>query len=159
MHHGRSKRSYLMTAISSHIAGDWRPFIFGSPVVSDEVSDARPLTNLVSRAYDEMLYKIADTQRSSEPPTEGAIDLASRWLPTLLNRAAKIGGWESPHVSSTASRELAYEWWHKERKLTIYFSDGGAELIEVWGTDIDNEMRSEELSNWTFSSAWLTLRA
>jgi hypothetical protein len=149
-----------MTATSPQItSGDWPPFIFGSPVASDDVPDARPLTNLVARAFDVTLAKIADIQRSSTPPTDGAIDLAARWLPTMIDRASKLGGWETPHVSSTADGEIAYEWWHRERKLTIYFGDDGAEVIEVWGTDIDDEMKSDVLSNWTFSSAWLTLRA
>jgi hypothetical protein len=93
-------------------------------------------------------------------PSQGAIDLASTWLPLIAARTAKLGGWQSPHITSTEQREIVCEWWRNDKKLTIYFGDENAEFIKVWGTDIDRDMESGELaSEWDIVAAWCWLQS
>jgi hypothetical protein len=109
---------------------------------------------------DQGMNKIANLmQGASRVPTQRAVDLASEWLYLTFDRANKLGGWRRPHISSTEAGEVVFEWWRNERNLTLYFGDDGPEYIEVWGTNMDDEMVSGPLTNWTFANAWLRLQS
>nr|AWL95741.1 hypothetical protein CIT37_29080 [Bradyrhizobium ottawaense] len=99
------------------------------------------------------------TQGNARRPTQRALELASEWLYLIFDRANKLGGWSRPHISSTEDGEIVFEWWRQRRNLTLYFGDDGPEYIEVWGPNIDDDMRSGELTNWSFSTAWLRLQS
>jgi hypothetical protein len=135
-------------------------FANGSPVVSSEVNQAHSLHPFSLIDIDQGMNKMAALmQGNTRVPTQRAAELASEWLYLAFDRANKLGGWSRPHISSTEAGEMVFEWWHRNRNLTLYFSDGGAEYIEVWGPDMDNEMLSGPLTNWSFSNAWLRLQS
>jgi hypothetical protein len=143
------------------VTSPWQPLSNNSPTVSGDFDLFRYGIEYIShRDVESALNAIAElvTNMDDRSPTDGAVELASEWLPKLFERASKLGGWDKPHISSTEAGEIVFEWWHDARKLTLYFSDDGAELIEVWGYDIENEMRSGSLSNIAFVNAWLQLR-
>jgi hypothetical protein len=133
-------------------------FANGSPVASPELGHSRPMHPFSTVDIDQGMNKLATLlQGSSRVPTQRAAELASEWLYLAFDRANKLGGWRQPHISSTEDEEVVFEWWHKDRNLTLYFGEHGAEYIEVWGPDMENEMLSGPLTNWSFSNAWLRL--
>ncbi len=151
-----------MSAVSPRLVFDqtWPAFANGSPVVSSEATQARPLHPFSMLDIDQGMNKIANLmQGDSRVPTQRAVESASEWLYLAFDRVNKLGGWCRPHISSTEAGEVVFEWWRHERKLTLYFGDDGAEYIEVWGTNIDDEIASGPLTNWSFSNAWLRLQS
>lgn len=150
-----------MSAVSPSLAPDWPASADGSPVVSPEALQATtPVQWLSMIEIDRGLNKIASLMRGdTRVATQAAAELAAQWLPALCERASKLGGWSAPHISSTEAGEIVFEWWRGSRNLTLYFTDEGAEYLEVWGTDIENEMRSGPLNNWSFTGAWLSLQS
>jgi hypothetical protein len=133
------------------------PFPSETPVVSAPTS-ARSFDAFKFRSQELLMVDLADVLQNSEVAPM-AVDLAAEWLPNILDLCMKLGGWSRPHMSSTADGEVVLEWWKGTRKLTVYFSDTGAEYIKVWGPDMDSEMTSGELNHWSFISAWSWLRS
>jgi hypothetical protein len=149
-----------MTAAAPRFSPDFAYSANGSPVVSTEAIQARSLFSFSTDDVEQGLNKIATLlQGAARIPTNRAADLASEWMSMSCERATKLGGWCRPHISSTEDGEIVFEWWRGNRNLTLYFSDTGAEYIEVWGPDIDNDMRSGPLDNWSFANAWLRLQS
>jgi hypothetical protein len=105
--------------------------------------------------------KIADLTAGAEvPPSPHAISSALSYLRIIFCRAVNLGSWSSPHITLSETGEIAFEWWHGNKKITLYFGDGQPEFIKVWGTNIETEMDSDLLTDgWTLTSLWLWLRA
>lgn len=55
--------------------------------------------------------------------------------------------WRDPNVTASPHGEVVLEWWNKEKKLTIYVSENQSDYVKVWGSDIDNEMDDDALSD------------
>ncbi len=68
------------------------------------------------------------------------------------------GGWESPHVSTSESGSVTFEWWSGDKKLTLYFDDLHMKVVRVWGEDINSEMDIVDLPHvlW-FGDVWAWL--
>lgn len=50
--------------------------------------------------------------------------------------------WLTPNVAASATGEIVLEWWKASRKLTTYLHESGAfEYVQVWGANIQTEMR------------------
>ena len=84
---------------------------------------------------------IGRPERAHAAAPTGAESQASKWLPKF----ALPDGWTSPHITRSEVGEVVCEWWHAEKKLTVYFGETGIEYIKVWGTDIVAEMESGQL--------------
>lgn len=123
----------------------------------------RTLESVKGRELDSLMSDLADVLQNTDPMdtslSEKTLDVATDWLQTTFETARKLGGWSSPHMSSTADGEIAFEWWKGERKLTLYLSDRGSEYIKVWGPDIETEMDDGPLNHWSFVAAWLWLQS
>jgi len=48
--------------------------------------------------------------------------------------------WNEPLVNLSMESEIVLEWWHENKKVTIYILCNIAQYIKVWGEDIDDEM-------------------
>ena len=48
--------------------------------------------------------------------------------------------WYKPLLNISIENEIVLEWWHKEKKLTIYVCPNTIDFIKVWGADMDDEM-------------------
>jgi|SRR3954467_6932383 hypothetical protein len=149
-----------MNAVSPRFASStgWLAFADGSPTFS---SDGMPTLRMRHfNGIEQASNRIAQlTLGNSRVPTQHAAELATEWLYASCERASRLGGWRLPHITSTEAGEIVFEWWRGARNLTLYFSDEGAEYIKVWGPDIDDEMISGPLNNWSFSNAWLWLQS
>jgi hypothetical protein len=124
-------------------------FSEGTPVVSLLAAAAKPFESIRRLDVTALTGVIAElTLQPDRTPTPRAVELATAWLNEVFDTATNLGGWSRPHLSSTAAGEIVFEWWKDTRKLTLYFGDGGAEFIRVWGSDIENEMNSGDLTHW-----------
>jgi hypothetical protein len=43
-------------------------------------------------------------------------------------------------VTAGVNGEVVLEWWHGEKKLTVYVTSESVEYLKVWGDDIGSEM-------------------
>jgi hypothetical protein len=101
--------------------------------------------------------------RGGPPPAQGSVSAARQWLQPL-RVAAELSGseWHSPHMSVSEMGEVTLEWWHQNRKITLYFGEGVAapEYVRVWGPHIFDQMESGKLfSSDSFSEMWSWLNA
>lgn len=151
-----------MSSHAARLTGDQNlsTFFESSPAFSLEAKQ-HVLPRYADIALDQCMNKIAALAMTADTrPTERAISLFSQWLPLIFDRACKVGGWASPHITCSELGEIVCEWWKGEHKLTIYFGNDGAEFIKVWGTDIEAEMEDGELTaGWGLTSLWLWLHS
>ena len=100
--------------------------------------------------------------RGSAAPSQIAIQKVSRDLLRQLYQAVstEANGWTTPHITASEAGEIVLEWWHRERKITLYISDTRIEYIKVGGLDIDNEMEAGSIfSEQDFLSVWTWLHS
>jgi hypothetical protein len=65
----------------------------------------------------------------------------SRWLLMRFMRLCQNYPWHDPLVNEYEETQTGvFEWWHKDRKVTIDFSLYTVESLKVWGPNIDTEM-------------------
>jgi hypothetical protein len=98
----------------------------------------------------------------SAAPNRNAIDKASRdVLPELYQAVStESSRWTTPHITASEAGEIVLEWWHGDRKVTLYVSDSRIEYIKVGGLDIDNEMETGPISSAPdFRPVWTWLHA
>ena len=72
-------------------------------------------------------------------PSYGTVKKAEDWIIRLYFQIA-FQDWISPNVTSGPEGEVVFEWWYGVKKLTIYISNQNVEYIQVWGTDIYEDM-------------------
>lgn len=151
-----------MSAVAPLLYFSAKPARFGSgtPVVSEHAADTRSFDPIKRQDFNSIIADLADVVRHAETQlSENTIAQSTDWLQKIFDIAINIGGWQPPHMSSTADGEIVCEWWKGERKLTMYLKDNWAEYIKVWGPDMDSEMESGILNRWSFLSAWLWLNS
>jgi hypothetical protein len=69
-------------------------------------------------------------------------DLALLWLQRMQIEAKSAGyEWLEPHATYY-NDEFVFEWWRGERKLSLYISGFDAQIIKVWGHNMDSDMES-----------------
>lgn len=79
-----------------------------------------------------------------------------QWLDSLRSLAdANQMWWNEPLANVSIHQEIVFEWWHGNRKLTIYFLGHTAEYLKVWGDDIDNEMEGGSVVECLALWQWL----
>ena len=83
------------------------------------------------------------------------------WSDRLRPVAALSGWpWQAPHVSVGADGEMLFEWWRKDRKLSLYFGAEAPDYIKVWGSHLDDQMESGSLpTSAAFRALWDWLHA
>jgi hypothetical protein len=123
------------------------------------VSSGASMQSLDRDAVDLEYRKIAGLFSADDDiPSDGAVLSATQFLPIIVARASKLGCWVSPHMTVSESGEVVFEWWRGAKKVTLYFGDGAPEFLRVWGTNIETEMDSGELTEgWSLTSLfhWL----
>jgi predicted ATP-dependent endonuclease of OLD family len=84
-------------------------------------------------------------------------DIKAKSLLDMLKglEVAKIW-WREPLTHFSERREIVFEWWHEQRKLTIYVASDRIDYIKVWGADMDNDMETGliDLDNNQLTSIW-----
>lgn len=67
--------------------------------------------------------------------------------------------WIQPHVASSEDGNVVFEWWSGSHKLTLYISDESCEYVQVWGPDMNAQMRDGTLVGDQFQGLWRWLLA
>jgi hypothetical protein len=74
-------------------------------------------------------------------PQEAAIESARAWVRLMYyDTCLTTHSWTEPHVTSNEEGNVTFEWWNKDKKLTVYLSQHDAWYIKVWGPDVVSEM-------------------
>lgn len=72
-------------------------------------------------------------------PNRDSIKNADNWIRTLY-RGVTHALWIEPNIVADAEGDVVFEWWHNEKKLTVYVSPEIIEYIKVEGPDIHADM-------------------
>jgi hypothetical protein len=144
---------------SVRLSGPPSEWAFGSGGVSQAANDIDRL--LRHRPLEAEQTKIAELTAAAEKPVSfEALNSAIAFLYYTFDRAKRLSSWSSPHITLSEAGEVVFEWWHRNKKITLYFGDGQPEFIKVWGTDIETEMDSGILTDgWPLTSLWLWLHS
>lgn len=97
----------------------------------------KSLLNPMNLATQQACRKIAELGAANE-----TLLYAQEWLDCL--REIAVGNqmwWREPLINLGINSEIVFEWWHENKKLSIYILDNTLEYIQVWGLDIDHEMK------------------
>lgn len=93
-------------------------------------------------------YKNNWDGNGSEAPCKKSLRLATSWLPKLHSAQTSISeSWVPPHISVSESGEVVMEWWHRDKKITLYFCEDHVEGLKVWGVNEDRDMSEFVLEN------------
>jgi hypothetical protein len=97
----------------------------------------------------------------SAAPIGEAVGKAFQLLVDLFQQSTSCAHaqWVNPHVSSSEQGEVVFEWWKRDRKLTIYVGAESADFLRVGGPNIDSDMFDGELAGAQFAGLWLWLNA
>ena len=141
-----------------------------SASVTDEASRSQfvksgSLSALAS-AEEQLLNASIERARSSAEWTgpaaaTAATLMAKRWIESLQIEAEFSGtAWRAPLVAASDCDELTFEWWHRDRKISLYFSEACVEYVKVWGAHVLDQMESGEVrSSKVFRGLWFWLNA
>lgn len=93
-------------------------------------------------------------------PNLDAIGKALDLVEGIYDSALATGSpWVKPHVTSSEDGDVVLEWWNGAHKLTLYIGNGPCEFVQVWGPDINTQMRHGTLVGEQFNGLWLWLFA
>lgn len=132
-----------------------------------------PTPRVIERNFQSSRYaticEILDLQKRSEgwdgysapAPNRDAIANALHWAGEMSIAADSTRFmWSEPYVSSDEDGHVSFEWWVRERKITIYISPNAVEYVKSWGMNILTEMEDgeiESIGTWRALWSWLYL--
>ncbi len=112
-----------------------------------------PLATLLSdNAKDQLLSSIFGRIKSLDtfyavkcgdipPPNYNTTSEALIWIAYMYSDARKVSNlWFDPLISSNEEGEIVFEWWKKDRKLTIRIGDVSKEAVKRWGPRLDDSI-------------------
>lgn len=80
-------------------------------------------------------------------PETDSVFRAKEWIREIYEDVTRVEApWHKPHVAVDEDGEIMFEWWNREKALTVYVSQNEARYIKGWGIDIENEMEDGEAS-------------
>jgi hypothetical protein len=78
-------------------------------------------------------------------PNSEAIGHAMVWITQMYRDAlAENGTWYAPQVAADEDGDVMFEWWNREKALTVYVSNDDVRYIKGWGLDAESEMEDGE---------------
>jgi len=93
--------------------------------------------------------------RGSVPPTSEKIAQARELIEAMHRALAEVGEtWKTPHVAASEEGDVVMEWWRNDRKLTVYVGGAQPEFFQVWGPNIEDEMRDGAMTPRQFADLW-----
>ncbi len=87
-------------------------------------------------------------------PDTLAIENARQFLEEAYLQCEAAGGWQAPHISSSEDGEIVFEWWHGNRKLTIYAGPHELTYLKSWGPHIVSEMEDGVIPSNGITPLW-----
>ncbi|MBX9254751.1 hypothetical protein H1Q63_12460 [Desmonostoc muscorum CCALA 125] len=123
--------------------GDWKHQLKITGSTSQSAKTAFPVK--VEQAIEKTQIRIASLGTDNE-----TYRYTLEWLERLC-KVVRVNQmwWSEPLVNLGIDSEIVFEWWHENKKLTVYIFGNTAEYIKVWGSDIDNEMEDGSATSST----------
>ncbi len=91
----------------------------------------------------------------SKKPTELTLARAKLLIEGILEAIVVAGyPWVVPFISSDEDGNVIVEWYEGERELHLQIGENVAEYLQVWGTNIDTEMREDSLRRDDYLTLW-----
>lgn len=91
----------------------------------------------------------------SKKPTTLTLNHARHLMEELFNSIISEGyPWLTPFISSDEDGYITAEWYEKGRQLHIQIGENETEYLQVWGINIDTEMREGFLSHDNYLMLW-----
>lgn len=153
-------RDYLRPSFGSQPTAK-TPY-FGSP--GDAISDKRsraarePVLFALHHQLDRIALLPDDWDgHGSVRPNSLAVENARQFLEEAYRQSEVVGGWQPPHISSSEDGEIVFEWWHVNRKLTIYVGPQELTYLKSWGPHVVHDMEDGALPEDGISSLWTWL--
>jgi hypothetical protein len=80
-------------------------------------------------------------------PKIDAIARAKTWIRAMYEDSTRMRApWHEPDVGVDEVGDIMFEWWNREKALTVYISENGAHYIKGWGIDVETDMEDGEAS-------------
>ncbi len=91
----------------------------------------------------------------SKKPTELTLVHAKSLIEDFFDSIISAGhSWLTPFISSDESGYVTVEWSEEKRRLHIQIGENESEYIQVWGINIDTEMREDFLRRDDYLTLW-----
>jgi hypothetical protein len=99
--------------------------------------------------------------RGSEAANMDAIYSAIGALHGITQAVQEAGlSWLDPHIGLSENGQVVFEWWNRQKKLTIYVGREEIDYVSSWGPDMDEQMDAGPITgNFPRLWKWLTLAA
>ena len=92
---------------------------------------------------------------NSAKPSEFILRHAQNLIEELLDHIVSAGyRWYFPFISSDEDGYITVEWYEEERELHLLIAENEVEYLQIWGTNIDTEMREGILSSDDYLTLW-----
>lgn len=151
--------AYPIPSKTVALTDGWAPKFSGRSSDGQRVADLAFHSTLQSIQRLHGLQDNWDGNASRKPKSKSvlsAADVARKFHLCVINSGQL---WARPHISADEDGDVVFEWWSRERKLTIYVSGPKVSYIKVWGSDIDDEMEDGLVTNAGFPNLWRWLSA
>ncbi len=113
-------------------------------------------TRKISERF-EVLAKREDNwdDYNSKKPSELILSHAQSFIKKLLDHIISAGyPWHFPFVSTDEDGYITVEWYEEERELHLLITENEVEYLQIWGTNIETEMREGILSSDYYLTLW-----
>lgn len=81
-------------------------------------------------------------------PNPTSVAQAESWIVNLFQGVEDLGQfWIKPSITASPEGEVLFEWWHGDKKLTVYVGDESIDYVQVWGTDIDAKITDGDIES------------
>ena len=91
----------------------------------------------------------------SKKPNQLTLDHAKFLMVDLLDTIISAEySWITPFISSDENGYITAEWYEGERELHLLIGENEVECLQVWGTNIDTEMREDFLDRDNYLTHW-----
>ncbi len=108
----------------------------------------KPLSDTLAKVHNLLSWGENWNSYRTPAPDPNAIAHAESWIVSLFETVDDLGLlWIKPSVTPSPEGEVVFEWWYREKKLTIYVGDQRADYVQVWGTDIHAKITDGEIES------------
>jgi len=125
-----------------------------------EKSDIRWLKQVVDSLEAMKAWPANWDSYDSDAPDRMAIESAISFIKTfyrIINLARSM--WLPPHVTASSEGEVVFEWWKKNKKITLYITKNDISFIKVNGENIhdmeDGVFSIADTKNYMVLWQWL----
>jgi hypothetical protein len=119
------------------------PFTVG--VIS---TSRKPLRDTLTKIHNLLSWGPNWNSYDALAPDPAAVEHAKSWIVSLFRMVEDLGMlWIKPNTTASPEGEVAFEWRHEGKKLTVYVGDASVDYMQVWGTDIHAKITDGDIES------------